>query len=218
MNSNAFRLSFFLVSDELLFEDFQLQASNAINGGINAPVVDLRLHRPSSSGGQFCKANLGAEKALPSSHSLALACRTSNLVEPLPSPAVLCALPLPCTQGFPDSLYGLAASNLVAGNNLEGNEGDMHKCSRNTRRKLSFSCVHVRKGNHNAKRTPRGLIFRQRWNNRQFITNASFITTVYSDYLTFVGKSLNCAFSNVSPAELLSFAKSQVDYNFPVQL
>ncbi|KAL8506225.1 hypothetical protein ACS0TY_017187 [Phlomoides rotata] len=86
----------------------------------------------------------------------------------------------------------------------------MHKCSRNTRRKLSFSCVHVRKGNHNAKRTPRGLIFRQRWNNRQFITNASFITTVYSDYLTFVGKSLNCAFNNVSPAELLSFAKSQL--------
>ncbi|KAL8476633.1 hypothetical protein ACS0TY_029070 [Phlomoides rotata] len=79
-------------------------------------------------------------------------------------------------------------------------------------------CSCIRKGNHNAKRTPRGLIFRQRWNNRQFITNASFITTVYSDYLTSAGKSLNCAFSNVFPAEFLSFAKSQVDCNFPVQL
>ncbi|KAK6137294.1 hypothetical protein DH2020_028966 [Rehmannia glutinosa] len=70
----------------------------------------------------------------------------------------------------------------------------------------------VAKGTRNAQKTPGGLIFRQRWNNMQFVTSASFLMTVYSDYLTSAGKSLRCASGNVSPAELLSFAKSQVDY------
>lgn len=75
-----------------------------------------------------------------------------------------------------------------------------------------FMCSCLGKGNRNAQKTPGGLIFRQRWNNMQFVTSASFLMTVYSDYLTSAGKSLRCASGNVSPAELLSFAKSQVDY------
>ncbi|XP_051151225.1 endoglucanase 6-like [Andrographis paniculata] len=75
-----------------------------------------------------------------------------------------------------------------------------------------FMCSCLGKGTNNVQRTPGGLIFRQRWNNMQFVTSASFLMTVYSDYLTSAGKSLRCARGNVSPAELLSFAKSQVDY------
>ncbi|KAL7122841.1 hypothetical protein ACP275_01G069300 [Erythranthe tilingii] len=75
-----------------------------------------------------------------------------------------------------------------------------------------FMCSCLGKGNRNAQKTPGGLIFRQRWNNMQFVTSASFLMTVYSDYLTSAGKSLKCASGNVSPTELLSFAKSQVDY------
>ncbi|KAH6761458.1 glycosyl hydrolase 9C2 [Perilla frutescens var. hirtella] len=65
----------------------------------------------------------------------------------------------------------------------------------------------------NAQKTPGGLIFRQRWNNMQFVTSASFLMTVYSDYLTSSAKSLTCANGVVvSPPELLALAKSQVDY------
>uniref|UniRef100_A0A2N9FXQ5 Endoglucanase n=1 Tax=Fagus sylvatica TaxID=28930 RepID=A0A2N9FXQ5_FAGSY len=75
-----------------------------------------------------------------------------------------------------------------------------------------FMCSCVGKGSRNVQKTPGGLIFRQRWNNMQFVTSASFLTAVYSDYLASAGKNMNCASGNVSPTELLSFSKSQVDY------
>lgn len=75
-----------------------------------------------------------------------------------------------------------------------------------------FMCSCLGKGTRNAQKTPGGLIFRQRWNNLQFVTSASFLLSVYSDYLTSARKNLKCASGSVSPSELLSFAKSQVDY------
>ncbi|KAL2543741.1 Endoglucanase 6 [Forsythia ovata] len=75
-----------------------------------------------------------------------------------------------------------------------------------------FMCSCLGKGTRNVQKTPGGLIFRQRWNNMQFVTSASFLLTVYSDYLSSAGKLLKCASGNVAPSELLSFAKSQVDY------
>ncbi|KZV31766.1 endoglucanase 6-like [Dorcoceras hygrometricum] len=56
-----------------------------------------------------------------------------------------------------------------------------------------FMCSCLGKGTINAQRTPGGLIFRQRWNNMQFVTTATYLMTVYSDYLTSAGKSLKCA-------------------------
>uniref|UniRef100_A0A166CQ50 Endoglucanase n=1 Tax=Daucus carota subsp. sativus TaxID=79200 RepID=A0A166CQ50_DAUCS len=70
----------------------------------------------------------------------------------------------------------------------------------------------VAKGSRNVQKTPGGLIFKQRWNNLQFVTSASFLMTVYSDYLTSARKTLRCPSGNVQPSQLLSFAKSQVDY------
>ncbi|KAB2632909.1 endoglucanase 6-like precursor [Pyrus ussuriensis x Pyrus communis] len=75
-----------------------------------------------------------------------------------------------------------------------------------------FMCSCVGKGSQNAQKTPGGLIYRQRWNNMQFVTSASFLATVYSDYLTSSRSTLQCASGNVAPNELLSFAQSQVDY------
>ncbi|KAK4748670.1 hypothetical protein SAY87_015256 [Trapa incisa] len=75
-----------------------------------------------------------------------------------------------------------------------------------------FMCSCLGKGTRNVQRTPGGLLFRQRWNNLQFVTSASFLLSVYSDYLTSSGRSLSCASGNVSPAALVSFAKSQIDY------
>ena len=75
-----------------------------------------------------------------------------------------------------------------------------------------FMCSLLGKGSRNIQKTPGGLIFRQRWNNMQFVTSASFLTTVYSDYLTSSRSYLRCSAGNVAPSQLLSFAKSQVDY------
>lgn len=74
----------------------------------------------------------------------------------------------------------------------------------------SFMCSLVGKGNRNVQKTPGGLIFKQRWNNLQFVTSASFLATVYSDYLASDGNDLSCPGGDVSSAQLLSFAKSQV--------
>ncbi|PKI77918.1 hypothetical protein CRG98_001710 [Punica granatum] len=75
-----------------------------------------------------------------------------------------------------------------------------------------FMCSCIGKNMRNVQRTPGGLLFRQRWNNLQFVTSASFLMTVYSDYLASSGRSLRCASGNVPASALLSFAKSQVDY------
>lgn len=77
-----------------------------------------------------------------------------------------------------------------------------------------FMCSCLGKGSQNVQKTPGGLIFRQRWNNMQFVTSASFLLTVYSDYLSSAGKYLKCSTGYVSPSEMLSFAKSQVTFYF----
>ncbi|KAI4364967.1 hypothetical protein MLD38_020998 [Melastoma candidum] len=76
----------------------------------------------------------------------------------------------------------------------------------------SFMCACLGKGSKTVQKTPGGLIFRQSWNNMQFVTSASFLATVYSDYLSSSRKTLKCDSSDVKPSELLSFAQSQVDY------
>ncbi|XP_058732107.1 endoglucanase 6 [Vicia villosa] len=75
-----------------------------------------------------------------------------------------------------------------------------------------FMCSCMGRGTHNVQRTPGGLIYRQRWNNLQFATSSSFLATVYSDYLASSARDLKCASGYVAPSQLLSFAKSQVDY------
>ncbi|KAI7751714.1 hypothetical protein M8C21_004352, partial [Ambrosia artemisiifolia] len=75
-----------------------------------------------------------------------------------------------------------------------------------------FMCSCLGKSSQNVQKTPGGLIYKQRWNNLQFVTSASFLLTVYSDYLTSARRNLHCSSGSVAPSELLAFAKSQVDY------
>lgn len=53
-----------------------------------------------------------------------------------------------------------------------------------------------------------GLLYWQKWNNIHLVTSASFLLTVYSDYLAFAGKKLQCPVGEVEPFELLALAKS----------
>ncbi|KAL8201017.1 hypothetical protein R6Q57_012356 [Mikania cordata] len=76
----------------------------------------------------------------------------------------------------------------------------------------NFMCACLGKSGRNVQKTPGGLIFRRRWNNLQFVTSASFLLTVYSDYLTSARRNLRCSSGTVTPPELLAFTKSQVDY------
>ncbi|XP_010455501.1 PREDICTED: endoglucanase 19-like isoform X2 [Camelina sativa] len=75
-----------------------------------------------------------------------------------------------------------------------------------------YMCSLLGKGTKNIKKTPGGLIFRQSWNNMQFVTSASFLSAVYSDYLSSSKRDLRCSQGNISPSKLLDFSKSQVDY------
>ncbi|KAK3228028.1 hypothetical protein Dsin_007890 [Dipteronia sinensis] len=54
-----------------------------------------------------------------------------------------------------------------------------------------FMCSCIGKGGRNVQKTLSGLIFCQRWNNMQFVTSASFLATVYSDYLASSGKNFS---------------------------
>ncbi|XP_010533581.1 PREDICTED: endoglucanase 6 isoform X2 [Tarenaya hassleriana] len=102
---------------------------------------------------------------------------------------------------------------LVAKFLLQGKAGRHAPVFRRYQQKAEFfMCGLIGKGARNIQKTPGGLIFRQRWNNMQFVTSASFVATVYSDYLSSARTSLACPSGNVPPSQLLSFAKSQVDY------
>lgn len=64
----------------------------------------------------------------------------------------------------------------------------------------------------NVERTPGGLLYVRQWNNMQYVATAAFLLTVYSDHLLATDQNLRCQKGEVGPNELLSFAKSQVDY------
>nr|XP_009394546.1 PREDICTED: endoglucanase 7 [Musa acuminata subsp. malaccensis] len=64
----------------------------------------------------------------------------------------------------------------------------------------------------NVARTPAGLLFVRRWNNMQYVAGAAFLLAVYSDYLADSGELLHCPRGSSGSEDLLSLAKSQVDY------
>ncbi|KAL2926152.1 Endoglucanase 11 [Bienertia sinuspersici] len=72
-------------------------------------------------------------------------------------------------------------------------------------------CLNKNKLN-NVQRTPGGLLYTRRWNNIQYVSNAVFLLTTYSNYLKTTNQILKCDQTEVSPQEIFSFAKTQVDY------
>ncbi|EFJ20261.1 hypothetical protein SELMODRAFT_109529 [Selaginella moellendorffii] len=76
-----------------------------------------------------------------------------------------------------------------------------------------FLCAALQKNNgFHLPRTPGGLMYVRSWNNMQYVVTASFLLTVYSDYLASSRQQLQCPRLSSDSSELLALAKSQVDY------
>lgn len=76
-----------------------------------------------------------------------------------------------------------------------------------------YLCACLNKNNvTNVERTPGGLLYIRQWNNMQYVSTAAFLLTLYSDHLQASNQMLSCSKGVVGPREILSFAKSQVDY------
>ncbi|XP_034203275.1 endoglucanase 5 [Prunus dulcis] len=76
-----------------------------------------------------------------------------------------------------------------------------------------FACACLQKNEgYNVHKTPGGLLYVREWNNLQYVTSASFLLAVYSEYLSAANAKLTCPEGQIQPQELLSFAKSQADY------
>ncbi|KAL1307838.1 hypothetical protein HN51_049738 [Arachis hypogaea] len=74
------------------------------------------------------------------------------------------------------------------------------------------SCLNKNNNDSNVQRTPGGLLYVRQWNNMQYVSTASFLLSVYSDFLKSTNQNLNCHGGTVDHEEILSFAKSQIDY------
>ncbi|XP_062009390.1 endoglucanase 11-like [Rosa rugosa] len=74
------------------------------------------------------------------------------------------------------------------------------------------SCLNKNIDTKNVERTPAGLLYIRQWNNMQYVSTASFLLTMYSDFLKSSNQMLSCHRGIVGHQEILSFAKSQVDY------
>ncbi|XP_076917362.1 endoglucanase 11-like [Bidens hawaiensis] len=63
------------------------------------------------------------------------------------------------------------------------------------------------------KHTPGGLLFTRKWNNLQYVSNAAFLLTVYSDHLKSTNQNIICHNNvTIGADDVFNFAKSQVDY------
>ncbi|CAO2828594.1 unnamed protein product [Amaranthus hypochondriacus] len=74
------------------------------------------------------------------------------------------------------------------------------------------SCLNKNNNGTNVERTPGGLLFIRQWNNMQYVSSATFLITIYSDFLQSTNQVLQCPNGQVNHIEMLKFAKSQVDY------
>lgn len=75
-----------------------------------------------------------------------------------------------------------------------------------------FICNCMRQGSFNVERTYGGLLWFQEWNNLQYVSTASFVAAAYADTLSATKTSIQCSSGRVGAADLIAFAKSQVDY------
>uniref|UniRef100_A0ACD5YTN9 Uncharacterized protein n=1 Tax=Avena sativa TaxID=4498 RepID=A0ACD5YTN9_AVESA len=66
----------------------------------------------------------------------------------------------------------------------------------------------------NVERSPGGMLYIRQWNNMQYVTNAAFLLSAYSDYLVEAGvDTVTCAGGETADAgEVAALARAQVDY------
>ncbi|PKA62693.1 Endoglucanase 12 [Apostasia shenzhenica] len=75
-----------------------------------------------------------------------------------------------------------------------------------------FICSVIQKGSNNVKMSPGGLLWFQPWNNYQYVTAAMLVVSTYAGDLAAAQASLQCPAGVVSPADLTTFVRTQVDY------
>ncbi|ESW25080.1 hypothetical protein PHAVU_003G005700 [Phaseolus vulgaris] len=75
-----------------------------------------------------------------------------------------------------------------------------------------YICSCAQKSNQNVAKTLGGLFWFLPWNNNQYVATATFVMSVYSKYLSSLGSSLNCTAGVVTPDDLTSLVRYQVDY------
>lgn len=110
--------------------------------------------------------------------------------------------------GWDDKFVGVQA--LVAKLILQGklpNDGELKS---NLER---FLCNVVQHGDGSSGMLTRGgMLYHQQWANNQIITSGMFVLVTHADHLAAARASLQCGGVNLSPAQLISFARGQVDY------
>jgi len=107
----------------------------------------------------------------------------------------------------------LAAMVLLRGKAGGGAHADVLRRYKQKADLFACSCL-GRAGASNVRRTPGGMIYHQSWNNVQFVTSVSFLLAAYGDHLAAARQAAQCpsGAAAAQPAELLAFARSQVDY------
>ncbi|QCD89242.1 endoglucanase [Vigna unguiculata] len=75
-----------------------------------------------------------------------------------------------------------------------------------------YICSCAQKSNQNVQKTAGGLFWFLPWNNNQYVATATFVMSVYSKYLSSNGSPLHCSGGAVTPDDLTSIVRSQVDY------
>ncbi|KAL9296287.1 hypothetical protein ACSQ67_022183 [Phaseolus vulgaris] len=97
---------------------------------------------------------------------------------------------------------------------LEGKAGSYADTLKQYQAKADyFSCACLQKNDgYNVQKTPGGLLYVREWNNLQYVSSATFLLAVYSNYLSATKANLNCPDGQTQPQELLNFVKSQADY------
>ncbi|KAH7547544.1 hypothetical protein FEM48_Zijuj01G0321000 [Ziziphus jujuba var. spinosa] len=107
----------------------------------------------------------------------------------------------------------VGAQVLVAKLVLEGKVEASGKWAEYKSNAEQFICNCIQKGSNNVRRTAGGLLWFLPWDNIQYVTTASFVTTVYSNYLTANHASIQCAGAQMTkPSDLVASVQSQVDY------
>ncbi|CAK9173537.1 unnamed protein product [Ilex paraguariensis] len=101
----------------------------------------------------------------------------------------------------------LIAKNLLKGKFVEDGKFGEYKSNAE-----QFICNCIQKGSSNVQRTRAGLLWWQPWNNLQYLTSSLFVTTTYADTLTATQNTLQCPGGSVTPEDLITFVRSQVDY------
>ncbi|GJN16203.1 hypothetical protein PR202_gb03166 [Eleusine coracana subsp. coracana] len=100
---------------------------------------------------------------------------------------------------------------------LEGNHRPEHqlKLEQYKSKAEHYLCACLGKNDaagNNVNRTAGGMLYVRQWNNMQYVTNAAFLLTVYSRYLTSSFFKLHCAAGPAQVDELAALARAQADY------